>query len=322
MALSRFAKSITSITTLQFHVKEKKKPLDLEEELKRHLISLKKGTIGKGSFSKVRLGFSRKLNRNIAIKEIDKEKNSEFTRKYLPNELQIVRLVNHDNVIRVYDILEFGNTVCIFQEYAENGDLLGRIEKKKRIDEIEGRFLFRQLIEGLRYLESIHVVHRDIKCENLFLDRFDNLKIGDFGFATFLRHGESTKVKCGTAAYSAPEVHLGQSYKDSAVDIWSAGVVLYTMLNGKMPFDDRSGDILSKQLRQDIFFDRARPISYMAELLIKQLLHPKPTRRPSLKSIISCRWLENTRYMIRGWVEEGAGDLSDCSTASEISVGQ
>ena len=138
--------------------------------------------------------------------------------------------------------------VVVIEELASRGSLLQHIVRQHsgRVDEIQGQFIFRQLIEAimvnvritsplfyiLQYLERNHIVHRDIKCDNIFLDNYANVKLGDFGFARKLRPGESSNTYCGSKMYAAPELHCEKRYTGNAIDIWSSGVVLYIMLIG------------------------------------------------------------------------------------------
>ncbi|VDK25682.1 unnamed protein product [Anisakis simplex] len=147
-------------------------------------------------------------------------------------------------------LLEISPFTCMIEEYAANGDLLQRIKRYGGIEEDESRFYFRQLIEALSYLQSVEVVHRDLKCENVFLDTCDNIKLGDFGFSRYMRAGDESKTFCGSRAYTAPEVLRSRPYSGNTVDIWSAGVVLYVMVTGLMPYDDRHPKkMLIKQLQ-------------------------------------------------------------------------
>ncbi|TKR89894.1 hypothetical protein L596_013933 [Steinernema carpocapsae] len=308
----------SSSSDYDLNPKESEMSLEVIQALKNNEIDLQSGLIGHGSFSKVRVGYSKKYGRNVAVKQIDKRVRNDYVKRFLPRELNIVKRLDHDNVVRVFEVMDFGSVVCMIEEFAENGDLLNRVKKLKRIDEVEGRFLFRQLVEGLQYLESIEVVHRDLKCENLFLDCYDNLKIGDFGFARFMYRGESSDTFCGSKAYVAHEILKSKDYSGNGVDIWSAGVILYVMLTGSMPFDDRKPkQMMVNQAQQKIRFSRSSPISQAAKDLILDMLCPDVTKRATLKSILASKWLDHTRYMIRGWIENAEED--SCSTASAIS---
>ncbi|KHN76274.1 Testis-specific serine/threonine-protein kinase 1, partial [Toxocara canis] len=197
-------------------------------------------------------------------------------------------------------LVEIHPFTCMVQEYAGNGDLLQKIKKYGFIQEDDSRFYFRQLIEALVYLKSLEVVHRDLKCENVFLDSCDNVKLGDFGFSRYMHAGDESRTFCGSRAYTAPEVLRSRPYSGFAVDIWSAGVVLYVMVTGLMPYDDRyPRKMLAKQLQHRITFPSRRPLSEEVKRLIFEMLHPVPTKRKQYPQIIKSPWLINTPYRMR-----------------------
>ncbi|VDK86827.1 unnamed protein product [Onchocerca ochengi] len=181
-----------------------------------------------------------------------------------------------------------------------HGDLLQRIKKNDRINENEGRFFFRQLIEALVYLKSINIAHRDIKCENVLLDNCDNVKLGDFGFARFMKVDELSHTFCGSRAYVAPELLRSHPYNGFLADIWSTGILLYVMVTGFMPYDDRNiGKMLEKQLQHRITFPRRRSLSAEVKELICTMVHPEPLKRRPYHEVIKSSWLANTKYELR-----------------------
>ncbi|CAJ0564778.1 unnamed protein product, partial [Mesorhabditis spiculigera] len=195
--------------------------------------------IGSGSYSKVYCAVNPE-KMEIALKVIEMKAKSDYIQRFLPREVEIVRRLNHPNIARIYKVyfLE-GPKVTVFEgEFCANGDLLDRIKRNKQLTEVEARPFFRQLIEAMKYLEAHDIVHRDLKCENVFLDRFDNVKLGDFGFSRVLKKGEKSDTFCGSKIYVAPEILRGQKYGGNAVDIWSMGIVLYIMVTGVMPYDE------------------------------------------------------------------------------------
>jgi len=271
----------------------------VRETLAAKQVSLRNKVLGTGSYSKVLVAYSSKLDKLVAIKKIDKRQKNEYTKRFLPREIKLVVNLNHPNVVKVFEIIETPFYIFMVEEYAKNGDLLKLIKDRRRIDEEEGRILFRQFVEGLRYLEMENILHRDLKCENLLLDAYNNLKIGDFGFARYLNPGESSHTYCGSKAYVALEIMQSVEYSDNSVDIWSAGVILYVMLTGIMPFDDRKQkEMIAMQRAHRIRFPRGMP-SDSARRLIMHMLHPDPNKRITLDRIITSEWLCDTQYIIR-----------------------
>uniref|UniRef100_A0A8R1XNR7 Protein kinase domain-containing protein n=2 Tax=Onchocerca TaxID=6281 RepID=A0A8R1XNR7_ONCVO len=259
-----------------------------------------KQIIGKGTFSSVRCAWHNKMKQNVALKIIDASSNSDFIVRFLPREKVIVQQLNHANIIKNFEILEEEPFICFVQEYAMHGDLLQRIKKNDRINENEGRFFFRQLIEALVYLKSINIAHRDIKCENVLLDNCDNVKLGDFGFARFMKVDELSHTFCGSRAYVAPELLRSHPYNGFLADIWSTGILLYVMVTGFMPYDDRNiGKMLEKQLQHRITFPRRRSLSAEVKELICTMVHPEPLKRRPYHEVIKSSWLANTKYELR-----------------------
>lgn len=181
-----------------------------------------------------------------------------------------------------------------------------------------------------QYLNSLDIVHRDLKCENILLDGYRNVKIGDFGFARVLKEDQTSTSFCGSRAYVAHEIMMSRAYSGNGVDIWGAGVILFIMLNGVMPFDDRdTKSMVVHQQKQKIPFSRR--VSKPAKELILHMLHPKPHHRATLSTILKSEWMDGVRYVstdlgllksiysfryfMRGLVEEE----NTCSTASLIS---
>uniref|UniRef100_A0A9J2PYA2 Protein kinase domain-containing protein n=1 Tax=Ascaris lumbricoides TaxID=6252 RepID=A0A9J2PYA2_ASCLU len=292
--------------------------------------------IGRGTYSTVKKAWSSRQHKTVAIKIIDKRLQSRYIKDFLPRELRIVPTLNHDNIIKVYDVIHSGPFVCLVEEYANNGDLLRRIKGNIRLNEDESRFYFRQLIEALMYLKSIKVAHRDLKCENILLDSCDNVKLCDFGFARMMKDGDVSRTFCGSRAYAAPEILRQIPYNGFTVDVWSAAIVLYIMITGVMPYNSNNPrKMLNRQLQHRLAlksssiskFSRSNYLKknpenfilvYLKLLmcalvsfpkliflsddvkeLLYQMLHPSPSDRITYQEMLDSRWLANTHYFIR-----------------------
>ncbi|VDO21985.1 Protein kinase domain containing protein [Brugia malayi] len=255
--------------------------------------------LGKGTFSIVKKGWCNMLAKMVAIKIIDTRKDLKYTKKCLPREIELVRKLKHDNIISVYEVIEKNPFICIIQDFTSRGDLLQKIRRESKVDEKEGKIHFRQLIEAMKYLKSMEVVHRDIKCENILLDSCENVKITDFGFARLLKIGEKSKTFCGSRAYLAPEIIRAQPYDGYLSDMWSAGIVLYVMTTGMMPYDDKNVQkMLERQLQHRIAYRRTTEISIDAKRLIFDILHPIPQKRLTIEEVIRSKWLAGVEYRI------------------------
>lgn len=266
--------------------------------------------IGKGSYSQVMKGLAdNKLS--IAVKIIDTRVKSEYVRRFLPREMALVRNLKHECVLRVYQVVDISHYVIFITEFCDGGALLQKIKKSKRVPEPEAKVLFRQLIEALIYLQRCNIVHRDLKCENVFLDRHENVKLGDFGFARYLKPNEKANTFCGSRAYVAPEILRAIAYSGQTVDVWSAGVVLYVMVTGVMPYDDRNPQkMVERQLGHRIRFPKIE-LSVQVKTLIYEILHPYPPSRPTYKAICNSDWLKHTTYSIKGAREPSTTQSQD-----------
>lgn len=136
-------------------------------------------------------------------------------------------------------------------EYAENGSLLEQIRRNDHLDEKQSRIYFSQICNGVGYCHDHGVVHRDIKCENLLLDRNMNIKLIDFGFSRKITNNGFSDTFCGSFSYASPEILQGQPYQPKFSDIWAIGVVLFSMVFGKLPYDDSSH---AKLLKVNYFY--------------------------------------------------------------------
>lgn len=156
-------------------------------------------------------------------------------------EIKIHRSLSHPNIVQFGDCFEDSENVYMTLELCEAGSLMDMLRKRRRFTEPEARFFMVQLIGACHYMHVNQVIHRDLKLGNLFLDHEMNVKVGDFGLAALIENpGERKKTICGTPNYIAPEVLFdtanGHSFE---VDTWSIGVILYTLVIGKPPFQTK-----------------------------------------------------------------------------------
>lgn len=237
--------------------------------------------LGSGTTGKVRLAKKTDTGEHVAIKIISKasfEKKPSFKAK-VQREMSLMRLFEHPNLLKLVDVLESPRHMYIVIEYAANGELFDYlISNRKLPDEVAAR-IFRQIIYGLEYLHSLGICHRDLKPENILLDENLNVKIADFGFAKFL-NGSVTETACGSPHYAAPEVIKGESYDGKRADVWSCGVILYALLAGFLPFDDKNIRILLSKVKSGKY--QMPPVSDIAKDFISKLLVLNPAHRLSI----------------------------------------
>ena len=166
--------------------------------------------LGEGSYAKVRKAYSKKMKLHVAIKIIDRKKAPEdFLKKFLPRELGIIQLLEHPNIIHVYEVLDIGEKVFVVMDIAAGGDLLDYIKTKGFVKENLSKRVFLQMVQAVKHCHENGVLHRDLKCENILLDEKANVKITDFGFARQFNKSEFCRTFCGSAAYAAYEILKG-----------------------------------------------------------------------------------------------------------------
>jgi len=175
-------------------------------------------------------------------------------------------------------------------EYICGGDLLSFVRKRTKLNEPASKLIFRQIIEGLQNIHSKNIVHRDIKLDNILIDLLNTVKICDFGVSRLIKKGEVMHDQCGTPAYIAPEILRNKGYEGFAVDVWSAGVVLYTMLAGVVPFKHKYLDELHLSIIQGKY-DDIENVSAEAMSLIKGILQTDPQKRLTIEQILDHEWL-------------------------------
>lgn len=247
-------------------------------------------TIGKGNFAVVKLGRHRITKSEVAIKIIDKTQLDEVNLIKVYREVQILKMVNHPNIIKLYQVMETKNMLYLVSEYAPNGEIFDFIAQHGRLSERDARKKFWQIILAVEYCHSRHVVHRDLKAENLLLDANMNIKIADFGFGNFYKKDEHLSTWCGSPPYAAPEVFEGKKYLGPQIDIWSLGVVLYVLVCGALPFDGQNLQIL----RDRVLSGRFRIPFFMTtdcENLIRRMLVLDASKRLSISQIKKHKWM-------------------------------
>ena len=243
-------------------------------------------TIGRGTFSKVKLGIHIPTKQKVAIKILDKEKiidESDIER--IRREIHILSILRHPNIVQLYETITSNNNIYIIMEYVEGKDLFQFIYSMQRLSEYKSSQLFRQLISCLEYIHKIGIVHRDIKPENILLNKNKNkLKLVDFGLSNIYEKNELIKTACGSPCYAAPEMISGKHYEGFFSDLWSCGVVLYCMLVGKLPFDDEDIKILYHNIKI-ANYEMPNFLSYYAQDILRRILVSNPKKRIKLNEL-------------------------------------
>ncbi|XP_072046544.1 MAP/microtubule affinity-regulating kinase 3-like isoform X3 [Amphiura filiformis] len=247
-------------------------------------------TIGKGNFAKVKLAKHIPTGKEVAIKIIDKTQLNPSSLQKVYREVRIMKLLDHPNIVKLFEVIETEKTLYLVMEYASGGEVFDYLVAHGRMKEKEARSKFRQIVSAVQYCHQKHVVHRDLKAENLLLDKDLNIKIADFGFSNEFTPGNKLDTFCGSPPYAAPELFQGKKYDGPEVDVWSLGVILYTLVSGSLPFDGQN----LKELRERVLRGKYRIPFYMStdcENLLKRFLMLNPAKRASLEVIMRDKWM-------------------------------
>jgi Ca2+-binding EF-hand superfamily protein len=252
--------------------------------------------LGMGLAGEVRLAHHKQSKKQVAIKTLKKKGISDEDLEMLLTEVQVVLVLDHPNVCRVYGVYEQPTEVTLILEYCTGGDMYNRLKDRKRYTEYEVKYACNQMFEAVNYLYQQMIVHRDIKLENWLYTsgEMNSLRLIDFGFATLFNQNEKMHRAHGTPYYIAPEV-IRESY-DAKCDIWSIGVVTYMLLSGAPPFvapTDR--ELLRQVLHAPLLFPSPRwdGIHEDSMAFCEYLLNRNAEDRPSASEALSHPWLRD-----------------------------
>ncbi|CAI4224758.1 unnamed protein product [Auanema sp. JU1783] len=279
-------------------------------------------TIGKGNFAKVKLAKHTITGQEVAIKIIDKTALNPSSLQKLFREVKIMKQLDHPNIVKLYQVMETEQTLYLVLEYASGGEVFDYLVAHGRMKEKEARAKFRQIVSAVQYLHSKNIIHRDLKAENLLLDNDMNIKIADFGFSNQFSIGNKLDTFCGSPPYAAPELFQGKKYDGPEVDVWSLGVILYTLVSGSLPFDGQN----LKELRERVLRGKYRIPFYMStdcENLLKKFLVLNPARRGTLETIMRDRWM-NIGYEddeLKPYMEPAKDQIDDTRIEKLIQLG-
>ena len=283
---SRLFKKQNEYTTIIIEKLASKFDLNETEKIRKYA---KGRFLGKGGFAKCYELICQDNNKIFAAKMLPiSDIKNERQRQKLITEIKIHKSLHHQQIVAFEHNFKDSSNVYILLELCQNQTLNELFERRKKLSEIEVQCYMIQLIKGLQYLHSHRIIHRDLKLGNLFLNDRMELKIGDFGLATKLDfEGERKKTVCGTPNYIAPEVLNGSGHSYE-VDIWALGVIIYTLLIGKPPFETKEVKTTYNKIKKaDFSFPTSCNISSAAKKIIKRILTLEPKKRPSLNDILS-----------------------------------
>ncbi|KAK2962642.1 putative serine/threonine protein kinase [Blattamonas nauphoetae] len=247
-------------------------------------------TIGFGSFGKVKLSTHTITGEKVAAKILDKERIHDIAdMERITREINVMKLLNHPNVVKLYEVIDTQRHIYIITELISGGELFDYIVHHGKLKEREACRFFHMLMNGVDFCHQFGVIHRDLKPENLMLDNQRNLKIIDFGLSNRMKPGGLLKTACGSPCYAAPEMIEGKMYDGRCSDVWSCGVILFALVCGFLPFEDQN----TQALYQKILHARYRcPSTLSAECrnLISKILEVDPTKRYTIAQIRQHPW--------------------------------
>lgn len=254
--------------------------------------------LGKGGFAKCFECTEVETGRVYAAKIIEKKSLTKpKTQQKLKSEIKIHSGLRHQHIVKFEKFFEDNENVYILLEVCTQQTLMELQRRKRRLSELEASYIMKQTLDGVKHMHDKNIIHRDLKLGNLFLAENMDIKIGDFGLAAQLEFdGERKLTVCGTPNYIAPEVLDGGKHGHSfEVDVWSLGVILYTLLVGKPPFETNDIKMTYRKIRNTSYsFPDGVEISGTAKRLIQRILQSNPESRPTLQDMMNDPWFRNT----------------------------
>lgn len=205
----------------------------------------------------------------------------------IEREIVIMKLIDHPNIMRLYDVWETSTELYLILEYVEGGELFDYLCSKGRLSSFEALTYFQQIISAVDYCHRLNIAHRDLKPENLLMDQNKNIKVADFGMAAWQASSKNglLQTACGSPHYAAPEVIMGIEYNGRAADIWSCGVILFALLVGRLPFDDDDLPALLDKVKSGIF-EMPSGMDPLAKDLITKMLQKDVAKRITIPDIL------------------------------------
>ena len=286
---------------------------DDEKQYKEWIDNLKKATgytnlldiyevkekLGNGKFGLVKLGINKQTKEKVAIKIMNKKKMDTSDIELMRTEIEILKICQHPNIIRLYDIFENIDYIYIIMEYCPGGDLFSYLEKRKfHIPEERAAVIMNKMCEAVFYFQSYFgVIHRDLKPENVLMTSEGDdgdIRILDFGLSKISTPNEKCIEPYGTLTYCAPEIILDEPY-NKEVDMWSLGVMTYLMVSGRLPFNAEDENKIARQIafsEPDFENDCWKKISKECVKFIKRLLEKDPKRRMVIADALKHEWFQ------------------------------
>jgi len=254
--------------------------------------------LGTGSFATVHLAKDLQTGDLVAMKFIDKVNFVGPEASSIYEEIKLMKSINHKNIVKFIDVIETTTVLCIVMEYCENGELYDLIVNNFQNFAIEDKKkIFKELVEAVKYLHENNISHRDLKVENVLLDKDNNVKLADFNLATRFKQNELFTHRCGSEEYTSPEIVTRKAYDPQKTDIWALGIILYAIVVGHLPFYHKDGERVQSMYHRIAMVNYKFPsgveIDKDAKNLISAILKYTPQSRATLDQILAHPWLQN-----------------------------
>ena len=258
-----------------------------------------KQKIGKGKFGLVKAGINKETKKPVAIKIKAKKNMDKSDMELAKVEIDILKISQHPNIIKLYDVFENENYIYIIMEYCSGGDLLSYFEHYEyELPETKVCEIIHKLSMAVYYLHSYGIVHRDLKPENILMTDLTataDIRLLDFGLSKIVGNDEKCTEPYGTLSFVAPEVLQGKPY-DKSVDLWSIGIITFLLLCGYMPFDDKHSEreIARQTIQDPVPYENKiwSKLSPEAKTFVDGLLQKKPEKRYSIKEVLEHPWIK------------------------------
>ena len=257
-----------------------------------------KNKLGSGKFGLVKLGIDKKTGQKVAIKIMKKSSMDSSDLELVRTEIEILKICQHPNIIRLYNVFENADYMYIIMEYCSGGDLFSYLENRNfRVSEKRASTIIHKMATAVYYMHSFGVAHRDLKPENVLMTSEDDdsdIRILDFGLSKILGPYEKCDEPYGTLTYCAPEIIVDEPYS-KAVDLWSLGIMTYLMVSGKLPFNSEDENEIARQVVYDEPDYTRNPvwknISSECKDFIKKLLNKDQNKRMTIKEALEHKWI-------------------------------
>ncbi|KAF8155680.1 hypothetical protein B0H34DRAFT_751703 [Crassisporium funariophilum] len=261
--------------------------------------------VGKGASGRVKIAKHRRTGQLAAVKILPiaplvnsraslatQQAKSDKQRLGIDREITMMKLMNHPNIMRIYDVFEGDKELFLVLEYVEGGELFDFLVNRGRLPPDEALIYFRQIVYGLNYAHTFSIIHRDLKPENILIASLKPpvIKLADWGMAAFAPPSLQLETSCGSPHYASPEIVNGEKYEGNATDIWSCGVILYALLTGRLPFDDKNVRTLLSKVKSGKY-EMPAWIDPLAKDLLAKMLIVDVNKRITIPEILSHPWL-------------------------------